>query len=99
MPSILGIIGKLSKGNFDKKIKTMIQTIIHDPSYSFGTFVDDDLLHSIGWSCHKGSFSDCMPIVNEKNDILMFIAGEVFLDNAVLYDLKAELHATFLNLY
>ena len=46
----------------------------------------------VGWVCHKGSFSDCLPIVNEKKDCILIYSGENFNDSELLDELKKRNH-------
>jgi asparagine synthase (glutamine-hydrolysing) len=49
-----------------------------------------------GWSLHRGSFSDCLPVWNRSREIALFFSGEVFTAPAHLSQLKTagyEVHA------
>jgi asparagine synthase (glutamine-hydrolysing) len=46
----------------------------------------------LGWVNHEGSFSDCLPIWNEKKDICLFFSGEDFADQADINALRMRGH-------
>jgi asparagine synthase (glutamine-hydrolysing) len=92
MPGITGIISKNSKEENKNKIQLMLKTMIHEKDYSFGYYNNDDLGIYLGWTCLKGSFSDCMPIWNEKKDKILLFYGENFIDNEQIYSLIKKKH-------
>jgi asparagine synthase (glutamine-hydrolysing) len=80
MPGIVGIVGK---GPFNDKLKAlhlMMSSMMHEPFYTTGTYVNDHLCLYIGWVNRAGSFSDCMPLWNETKDICLIFSGENFVD-------------------
>ena len=66
----------------------MVRTIRHESFYSHGFHSDPGNFTHIGWTCHERSFEDCMPIYNEKRDIILFLAGEVFSDADLINKLR-----------
>jgi asparagine synthase (glutamine-hydrolysing) len=70
----------------------MLRALLHEPSYTSGTFVDETVGLYAGWACHEGSFSDCLPLFNEKKDIVVFLSGETFVDASVIEGLKDRGH-------
>ena len=83
MPGIVGIIGKGSRGKHESDLKAMIDCMMHEPFYKNGRYVNEQLGLYVGWTCHPNSYSDCMPVVNEKKDIVMIFSGEHFADRSI----------------
>ena len=54
---------------------------MHESFYNSGSYINDQLGIYVGWICHKDSFSDCMPVVNENQDIVLIFSGENFPNN------------------
>lgn len=92
MPGIAGIISKCPNHENDNLIVAMINTMLHEDFYSFGTHKESDLFLNVGWVCHKDSFCDCMPVWNEKKDIALIYFGENFTDLELFDQLKAKHH-------
>jgi len=92
MPGIAGIISKIDPENNHINIQTMISSMSHELFYNTGTWVNDNLGVYAGWVCHQGSFSDCMPVWNEKKNIVLIYFGENFTDLELFDKLKAKHH-------
>ena len=56
----------------------MVATIGHERFYEIGTWVDESLGVYVGWSVHKGSFADGMPLVNEQRNVVLIFSGEEY---------------------
>jgi asparagine synthase (glutamine-hydrolysing) len=79
MTAILGILdikGSKEKNSID--VQRMLSTIDNGTSYSTGLYHNTKIGAYIGWATHKDSFSDCLPIYNEKKNIIFFFIGENF---------------------
>jgi len=70
----------------------MINSMLHEDHYSFGSYINEDLGVYLGWVCHQKSFVDCMPIWNEKRDMCLFFFGEDFPDKDIEEKLRASNH-------
>ncbi len=92
MPGITGIIGKTPREKNKEDIGLMVDCMMHESFYSSGIYINDKLCLYAGWICHKGSFSDCMPIWNEKKNLALIFFGENFIDKELLDQLKAKHH-------
>src|SRR5215471_13027769 len=90
MPGVVGIISKGLRGKHEQDLGLMIDTITHEPFYKKGSYVNDQLGIYIGWTCHSGSYSDCLPIVNPKRDVVLIFSGEHFGDKSVTSDLAGN---------
>ncbi|MGH8581562.1 MAG: asparagine synthase-related protein [Gammaproteobacteria bacterium] len=57
----------------------MTRCMVHEPSYVSGTYANEDVGLCVGWVSHGGSFSDCMPLWNERRDVCLIFSGEDFM--------------------
>lgn len=92
MPGITGIIGQASQEKYKQDLRNMLNCMLHEPFYSSGTFINDDICVYAGWVCHKESFCDCMPVWNEKKNVALIFFGENFTDLELFDQLKAKHH-------
>ena len=92
MPGITGIISKKSTGNEKEKLDIMLNSMLHEPFYTSGSYINEKLGFFVGYVTIEGSFSDCMPIYNEKKDLVLFLTGECYVDDEVTIDLKHRGH-------
>src|SRR5262245_2735580 len=56
----------------------MTKMMVHEPSCVSGTYANEDAGLCVGWVNHGGSFSDCMPLWNERRDVCLIFSGEDF---------------------
>ncbi len=70
----------------------MIDSLLHESHYSFGSYINEDIGVYLGWACHKNSFVDCMPIWNEKKDKCLLFYGEDFPDRDIEDKLRVSGH-------
>jgi asparagine synthase (glutamine-hydrolysing) len=70
----------------------MLKTVQHERFYSSGTWANDSLGVYVGWTALKGSFSDHMPIGNEREDIQLFFSGEDYSDLSTTQKLQGRGH-------
>ena len=92
MPGITGIISKHSPDNNENKLSIMLKTMLHEPFYTSGTYVDRENGFFIGYVSLENSFSDCMPIYNEQKNLVLFITGECYSDQSIIDNLKTQGH-------
>ncbi len=92
MPGICGIISKAPAEENREKLNIMHRCMLHENFYNSGTFVDEKVGLYVGWVCHEGSFSDCMPVTNEKKDLVLIFFGENFVDLEIFDQLKSKNH-------
>jgi asparagine synthase (glutamine-hydrolysing) len=92
MPGICGIIGGMHRQRNEMDLKLMIDCMNYEPFYGSVTHVNEQLGLYAGWVGHKGSFSDCMPIMNEKKDLILIFYGENFVDRGLFDQLKGRNH-------
>ncbi len=61
-------------------LQTMVKCMARETFYVSGTIVNEKQGLHAGWTCHQGSFSDCLPVWNENRDICLIFSGEHFDD-------------------
>ena len=92
MPGIAGIVEKGFREDNPLALRTMVKSMLHEKFYTSGTYVDRRMGLQLGWVCHKDSFSDCLPVWNEKKDICLIFAGEDAADESEIAKLRALGH-------
>jgi asparagine synthase (glutamine-hydrolysing) len=90
MPGIVGIISRAPVE--ERSIDQMIGCMVHEPFYRFGKYINKKIGLYSGWVCHKGSFSDCMPVWNETKNVCLIFTGEDFRDPNEIDRLKVRGH-------
>jgi asparagine synthase (glutamine-hydrolysing) len=93
MPGLAGIIAPNSKERNRKDLLEMILAMQHESFYSTGTYINEAAGLYVGWTCHKASYCDCMPITNESGDLLLFFYGENYADKQEFDRLRARGYA------
>jgi asparagine synthase (glutamine-hydrolysing) len=93
MPGITGIITNTFPPPQSGMLPAMTQCLMHEPFYRSGTYANAELNLEIGWTCHRGAFSDCLPMWNEDRDVCLIFSGEDFEDPKAVADLKSKGHA------
>jgi asparagine synthase (glutamine-hydrolysing) len=76
MPGLVGIIGKGTGGRRRQELHRMLASMYRTGSMKTGSFVREDLNAFVGWTCHEGSYADCMPISNREGDVIILFGGE-----------------------
>lgn len=92
MPGIFGLITNRSPDEAKAEIDVMLSCVKHEPHYVSGSYSIESLGLYIGWVVHKGSFSDCMPIIHPTRNLTMFFSGQNFPDENLLKFLKSRGH-------
>lgn len=93
MPGIVGLISKMPRRWAEPQLQRMIKSICHERFYSSGAWVDESLGVYAGWAARKGSFSDGMPLINERGDRVLIFSGEDFREPEMAGRLKVKGHA------
>jgi asparagine synthase (glutamine-hydrolysing) len=78
MPGIVGLVTRMPRARAEAELERMVQSLQHESFYVSGTWIDESLGVYVGWSVRKGSFSDRMPIRNERGDVVLIFAGEEY---------------------
>jgi asparagine synthase (glutamine-hydrolysing) len=76
MPGLAIIIGRSANHPYHEQIQQMVSVMRHESFYNAGSYSDDTLGVHIGWVCHAGSYSDCMPMRSRDGSLLVFFYGE-----------------------
>jgi len=92
MPGIVGLITNRPRQDAERQLLGMLNSLLHEASYNSGTWVNEELGVYVGWVARKGSFSDKMPIHNERNDVVLVFAGEDYQEPELAADLKKRGH-------
>jgi len=78
MPGITGIIRKSHYPSIEKDLDAMVAVLCHNPKSKTGRHIDESVGIWLGWASHPGSYSDCMPLVVESDDVVILFHGEHF---------------------
>jgi len=92
MPGIVGLFSKGPRKQVEADLCRMVESLSHNDFYVTGTWVDDSLGVYVGWVARKGSFSDGMPLQNEKGDAVLVFSGEDFSEPGTVRRLKDRGH-------
>jgi len=76
MPGLVGIIGRGAPESLRKELERMTAALYRRDSYVSGVHYDEPLNAYVGWTCHRGSYADCLPIKGPVGDVALFFAGE-----------------------
>jgi len=92
MPGIVGIVGKGGRQERGAQLQRMLGTMLHEPFYTSGSYLDEERGLYLGWVHRKGSFSDCAPVWNESATLGLVFHGEEFPEKGVPARLKGGGH-------
>jgi len=92
MPGITGIISKKYSELYENEMKNMVKCMRHEKFYSSGIFIERDYGVYCGWTHHRDSFSDCMPVWNESKEICLIFAGENYYDSSEIDAIRVRGH-------
>jgi len=76
MPGITGVIRKSHYDRIEDEVRVMVKTMRHTNHTTCGQYANRELGMHVGWVAHEGSFSDCMPLVAQGNDVVLIFQGE-----------------------
>jgi asparagine synthase (glutamine-hydrolysing) len=93
MPGIVGFITKGPRNSAEPRLQQMVKAIQHEAFYETGTWIDEKLGIYVGWTARRGSFSDGMPLCNEKGDVTLIFSGEEYSRPETVARLKARGHS------
>ena len=93
MPGIVGLITKLPREYAERELLQMVAALRHESFYTTGTWIDESLGVYIGWIARKDSFSDGMPLCNERGDVTLVFSGEEFPEPGTARRLKDQGHS------
>ena len=93
MPGIVGLITKMPGERAEQQVLKMLDTVRHDPFYVTGTWCDGPMGVYVGWAARQGSFSDGMPLSNEKGNAVLIFSGENHPEPGTAAKLKERGHS------
>jgi asparagine synthase (glutamine-hydrolysing) len=93
MPGIVGVITKKPRQWAEPLLLQMVEVQRHEPFYSSGTWVDESLGVYVGWTALQNSFSDGMPLTNERGDVNLVFSGEDYPEPGTAERLRRRGHS------
>jgi len=78
MPGIVGFITKKPQEAAKAELLRMVEAIRHEPFYRTGIWINERMGAYVGWTVRENSFSDGMPLRNERGDAVLVFSGEEF---------------------
>jgi len=93
MPGIVGLITKMPREWAEPQLLRMVKSICHESFYNTGTWIDESRGIYVGWTVRKNSFSDGMPLQNERGDVTLIFSGEEFPEPGTPQRLKERGHS------
>lgn len=93
MPGIVGLVTALPREKAEEELGRMVEAMVHESSYGKGTWVDERLGIYVGWTVRRNSFSDGMPLENEKGDAVLVFSGEEYSEAGTVFRLRQRGHA------
>jgi asparagine synthase (glutamine-hydrolysing) len=92
MPGIVGLITKMPRAWAEPQLLRMVEALRHEPFYVSGTWIDESVGVYVGWIVRKNSFSDGMPLRNERGDVVLVFSGEEYPEPGSARRLKERGH-------
>jgi asparagine synthase (glutamine-hydrolysing) len=77
----------------ERELLQMVESLRHETFYVSGMWADEQLGVYAGWIAQRGSFSDQMPLRNERGDVTLVFSGEEFAEPGTSRHLKEKGHA------
>src|SRR5260370_6539663 len=93
MPGIVGIITKMRRAWAETRVQRMTDALCHESFYTSGTWTDEQLGVYVGWVSRRGSFSESMPLCNERHDVTLIFSGEEYPESGICDRLKERGHS------
>jgi asparagine synthase (glutamine-hydrolysing) len=97
MPGIVGLITKMPREWAEPQLLRMVECLRHESFYVTGTWIEESLGVYSGWAARKGSFSDGMPLRNERRDAVLIFSGEEYPEPSTARLLRQRGHDVELN--
>ena len=92
MPGIIGLVTRMPREQATAELFRMVEALRHEDFYVTGTWIEESLGVYVGWVARKGSFSDGMPLRNERGDVVLVFSGEEFPEPGTAQHLKERGH-------
>src|SRR5213594_2945023 len=92
MPGIVGLLTRMPRKRAEPELLRMVEALRHENFYVTGMWVDEPLGVYVGWVARKNSFSDGMPLWNERWNVVLVFSGEEFPESGTARRLKERGH-------
>ena len=92
MPGIVGLLTKMPREWAEPQLLRMVQALCHESFYASGTWIDEPSGAYVGWTARKNSFSDGMPVRNERGNVVLIFSGEEYPEPGTARRLKEQGH-------
>jgi asparagine synthase (glutamine-hydrolysing) len=76
----------------ERELRQMVEALRHEDFYVTGTWMEESLGVYVGWIVRKDSFSDGMPLRNERGGVVLVFSGEEFPEPGTAQGLKEQGH-------
>lgn len=93
MPGIVGMLTRMPRKQAEPELLRMVAALAHEDFYVSGIWFDESLGVYVGWVARKDSFSDGMPLRNERGDVVLVFSGEEFPEPGTASRLKENGHS------
>ena len=92
MPGLVGLITRMPRERAEAELLRMVAAIRHEDFYNTGVWTSEELGVYVGWTARRESFSDGMPLRNERGDAVLVFSGEEFPEPGTASRLRARGH-------
>src|ERR1700723_2954861 len=92
MPGIIGLITKRPRSRAEPKLRKKVESLHHESFYVTETWIDELMGIYVGWVARRDSFSDRMPLQNERRDRVLIFSGEEYPEAQTALRLKERGH-------
>jgi asparagine synthase (glutamine-hydrolysing) len=92
MPGIAGLITRMPPEEAERQLQQMVAALRHERFYVTGSWVEESSGVYVGWAARKDSFSDRMPLRNERGDVVLVFSGEDFPEPSTVHRLRKQGH-------
>jgi len=92
MPGIVGLITKRPVQRAARELALMVESLVHERFYLCGSWTDEATGVYVGWVERAGSFSEGMPLKNERGNLVLVFSGEEFPATDTVHRLRAKGH-------
>jgi asparagine synthase (glutamine-hydrolysing) len=92
MTGIVCVVTKMPRQKTEAELLQMVESIRHESSCLTGTWVDESIGVYVGWVARKNSFSEGMPLRNDRGDVVLIFSGEEFPDPGTAQHLRDRGH-------
>ena len=92
MPGIVGFFTNRPREWAEPQLKRMVEALRHESFYVTGSWIDESLGVYVGWVARDHSFSDGMPVRNERDDVVLVFSGEEYSEPGTVRRLQERGH-------